>query len=112
MNNRASHSSSPIVDETEVIREIVVVGNEPLGLHLRPASAFAKLAQAFQCRITVSAGTKKADGRSPSELLMLFAAPGTELTLEIHGENAATALEPLKAILTADGEPDLSPPEQ
>jgi phosphocarrier protein HPr len=78
----------------------VIVGNAPDGLHMRPAVAFAKLARAFRCTVTVRSGEKVADGRSPHELIMLIALPGTELELALDGDDAAAAIDPLVAILT------------
>ena len=75
-----------------------------MGLHLRPATAFAKLVRGMNCRVTLSNGDKKADGRSAFDLLGLLAPPGTELLLEIEGEDADIALEPLCEILTSEGE--------
>ena len=88
------------------IRRTVTVANPPLGLHLRPANAIARLVRRSKCAVTVTLGEKVADGRSPSDLLMLFAPPGTELVLEFTGDGAAEAAEAVVAILTAAGEPD------
>jgi phosphocarrier protein HPr len=82
------------------IRRTVIVANPPDGLHLRPATAFAKLARAFRCAVTVRNGEKAADGRSPTELIMLIALPGTRLEVELTGDDADAAVEPLVAILT------------
>lgn len=82
----------------------VVVANPPMGLHLRPATAFAKLVRGLKCNVTLSHGEKRADGRSAFDLLGLLAPPGTELVLEIEGEDAEQAVEPLCEILTCDGE--------
>ena len=60
----------------------VVVANPPMGLHLRPATAFAKLVRGMKCNVTLSHGEKRADGRSAFDLLGLLAPPGTELILE------------------------------
>ena len=84
-----------------LIRQSVVVGNPPMGLHMRPAMAFAKLARTVQGTISLTHGDKKADGRSPMELLMLFAPPGTELILEMDGDDADCILQTLIDILTA-----------
>jgi phosphotransferase system HPr (HPr) family protein len=86
------------------IQKTVIVANPPDGLHLRPATAFARLARTFRCSITVKNGDKTADGRSPHELIMLLAFPGTTLNLEFDGEDAAAASEPLLAILSAEHE--------
>jgi phosphotransferase system HPr (HPr) family protein len=84
------------------------VGNPPVGLHMRPAMAIAKLARGLRCTVTVIFGEKKADGRSPTDLLMLLAPPGSELTLEVDGEDADLIVQPLVDILTAEGEGDNS----
>ena len=83
------------------IRKTVVMANPPDGLHMRPATAFAKLARGFRCSVSVRCGDKMADGRSPTDLLMLIALPGTELEVILDGEDAEIAVEPLLAILTA-----------
>lgn len=83
------------------VRRTVIVANPPDGLHMRPAMAFAKLARGFRCAVTVRHGEKVADGRSPHELIMLIALPGSELELVLDGEDAAVAVDPLAAILTA-----------
>ncbi len=87
------------------IQKTVVVANPPMGLHLRPATAFAKLVRGFKCTVTLSHGEKRADGRSAFDLLGLLAPPGTELLLEVEGEDADLAVEPLCDILTAEGDP-------
>ena len=75
-----------------------------MGLHLRPATAFAKLVRGLKCSVTLSHGDKRADGRSAFDLLGLLAPPGTELVLEVEGEDADIAVEPLCDILTSDGD--------
>jgi len=84
------------------VRRTVIVANPPDGLHMRPATAFAKLARGFRCAVSVRHGEKVADGRSPTDLLMLIALPGTEVEVVLEGEDADVALEPLVAILTAN----------
>ena len=88
------------------VRRTVIVANPPDGLHMRPATAFAKLARGFRCAVVVRNGEKVADGRSPHELIMLFAPPGTELLLELDGDDADIALDSLAAILTATDDDD------
>jgi phosphotransferase system HPr (HPr) family protein len=88
------------------IRQSVTVANPPLGLHLRPANAIAKLVRRSKCAVTVSLGDKSADGRSPSDLLMLFAPPGTVLLVEGSGDGVEETVAAVVAILTDPGEPD------
>lgn len=89
------------VESESSVRRTVVVGNPPDGLHLRPAMAFAKLARGFSCTVSVRHGEKVADGRSPHELIMLIALPGSELELVLDGDDAGIAVDPLAAILSA-----------
>lgn len=88
-----------------IIRRTVIVANPPDGLHLRPATAFAKLARGFRCTVTVRHGDRAADGRSPTDLLMLLAPPGTPLELELAGDDADMAVDLLAAILTDADDP-------
>lgn len=81
------------------VRRTLIMGNAPDGLHMRPATAFAKLARAFRCAVTVRHADRTADGRSAHELLMLIALPGSELELILDGEDADIALDPLITIL-------------
>jgi phosphotransferase system HPr (HPr) family protein len=83
------------------VRRKVIVANPPDGLHMRPATVFARLARGFNCTVSVRHGEKVADGRSPTELIMLIALPGSELELVLEGDDADAAVEPLVAILTA-----------
>jgi phosphocarrier protein len=81
----------------------------PLGFHLRPMAAFARLAAQYQSTVTLSNGERRVNGKSTLELMLLAAEQGTEILLEIAGSDAADALEPLSAILAApavDDEPE------
>ncbi len=83
-----------------LIRQTVVITN-PQGLHMRPAMAFARLAQQYQSNIVVCNGDRCANGKSGIDLMLLAAEPGVELTLEVSGADAANAMEPLRQILAA-----------
>lgn len=86
----------------ESLRRKVTITN-PQGLHIRPASAFAQTAMKFQCRVTVWKEAQGVNGRSPLELLLLAALPGTELVVEVSGDDAESALEVLAELLAAPG---------
>lgn len=81
-----------------------VAVNNPLGLHLRPAAAFAQAARGFHCAITVWNGDRRADGKSPWDLLGLIAEYGAELVVEADGDDAADAIARLADLLAATGE--------
>ena len=82
------------------LRQTVIIAN-PQGLHLRPAMAFARLAQQFQAAVTVLHGDRSVNGKSLIDLMLLAAEQGTELVVEVHGSDAETALPVLAEILAA-----------
>lgn len=84
--------------ESKPVRLTVVLRN-PLGLHMRPAAAFAKTAGRFQSTIMVYKGQRAANGKSFTNLLMLAAGPGSELILEADGPDACEASRVLAEIL-------------
>lgn len=93
--------SSTTLPETvvAVLRRSVIVTN-PQGLHLRPASSFAKLARQFKSQISIRRDDRIVNGKSQVEIILLAAEPGTELVIEVDGPDADVAL-PLLAELLA-----------
>ncbi|MFO0850811.1 MAG: HPr family phosphocarrier protein [Gemmataceae bacterium] len=85
------------------LRRTVRVCN-PLGLHMRPATAFAQAARGYQAAVTVWHGDKRADGKSSLDLILLVAECGAELVLEVDGADAEAALPALAARLADPGE--------
>lgn len=79
--------------ETEV--EIV---NE-LGLHLRAASAIAKLADRFQSEITFRRDSASANGRSIIGLVSLEAPKGTVVRIVAEGADATEAVQALTDLI-------------
>jgi len=90
---------------TAPLQRKVLVTN-PQGLHMRPSAAFVETAGRFQSSVTVTLDGKAVNGKSLWDLLLLAAVPGSELTLEADGPDAADALEALAAVLAAVPEPE------
>jgi phosphotransferase system HPr (HPr) family protein len=88
----------PLPADRSPLRATVVVRN-PNGLHMRPAMAFAKLAGKYRVTVKVRKQDRAVDGKSGMSLMLLAAMPGTELCLEVDGEDAATALPVLTEAL-------------
>jgi phosphocarrier protein HPr len=99
-----SGPSRVAVCNSPICRTIVVVN--PRGLHLRIADRFARAAKNFAAAVRVRNGDSLADGKSPTDLIMLLAFQGTELILEVDGPDAATAVVPLADILADPGGED------
>ena len=81
------------------------------GLHLRPASQLVRLAQTSKSFIQLTVGEKIADARSILAIMLLCAAVGTVIDLEVSGEDEDVVLDSIHQIFVAglpDG--DLSEP--
>ena len=79
----------------------VLVTNEQ-GLHLRPATEFARLAMASGCAIRVHHGTSTGDGSSILELAMMGIRPGARLRIEATGVGCEQAVADLVALVKRD----------
>ncbi len=64
-----------VQEMSEPLRRVVTVAN-PQGLHIRPAAAFAELAQRFEANVRVSRNGQTVDGKFWPELLLLAAEMG------------------------------------
>ena len=68
---------------------------------MRPAMMFARMASRFKSTVTIWKKDRPANGKSMVQLMTLAATLGTELVLDVEGEDAATALPALTAALAA-----------
>ena len=66
-----------------------------LGLHARPAAMFVRIASRHRSEIWVSKEGEEINGKSIMGLMMLAAGPGTFITVEASGPEAAEAVEAL-----------------
>lgn len=70
-----------------------------LGLHLRAAAAFAKLAENFSADVQVRKNGVTANGKSVIALVTLNAPKGTVITIVAEGADAEQAATELKALV-------------
>ena len=70
----------------------VVIGNQR-GLHARAAAKFAQVATEFDAEINVTRAGQTVSGRSIMGLMMLAAALGCTVDLEISGPDAEPAMQ-------------------
>ncbi len=87
------------------LRRTVRVVN-PLGLHQRAADRFCRASKQYNCAVTVYNGDRRADGKNIWDLIGLLVFPGMEVILEVEGNDATTAIDPLAVILGAPGGED------
>jgi phosphocarrier protein HPr len=71
----------------------------PLGLHARAAARFVQLASRFSSQIRVTRGARTVDGKSILGLLLLAAAQGTAVDIEVEGEDEQAALDALVGLI-------------
>jgi phosphotransferase system HPr (HPr) family protein len=93
----------------ETLRQTVVITN-PQGFHMRPLTAFVELARKFQSSVVVCRDDQRSNGKSPLELMTLGAEQGTELLLEVSGNDARAALDALVAFLNSLARVEASEP--
>jgi phosphocarrier protein HPr len=72
-----------------------------LGLHLRPADKFVRLAHQFQSEVRVFHKGQAYNGKSILDLTTLAAERGTLLEVEAHGPDAEQAVAALAALVQA-----------
>ena len=69
-----------------------------LGLHARAAAQIVKTASAFQARITLSKDGIDVDGKSIMGIMMLAAAKGTTILVQVDGADEDKALEGMERL--------------
>jgi phosphotransferase system HPr (HPr) family protein len=72
-----------------------------IGLHLRAAGEFVKVASQFSSEVTVYHGDKAANGKSILGLASLAAARGAVVRLVVEGPDEAEMQESLEALFDA-----------
>lgn len=86
--------------DPQVARRQVEITNA-LGLHLRPADKFVRLASQFQSEIRVDHQGHTINGKSILDLTTLAAECGTRLELEARGPDAEAAVAALAELVLA-----------
>ena len=92
-------SAGKKISEPDITLQKELVVTNKLGIHARPAAMFVKLATRFESDIFVEKDGEKVNGKSIMGLMMLAAGPGSRLTVQANGGDAAQALVELEALL-------------
>ncbi|MBV8510866.1 MAG: HPr family phosphocarrier protein [Xanthobacteraceae bacterium] len=69
------------------------------GLHARASAKFVQTVEKFDAEVRVSRGGETVGGTSIMGLMMLAASPGTSITVEASGKDAAAVVDALEALL-------------
>jgi len=81
-----------------VIKKTVRINNK-LGLHARASAKLTKLAASFRCEVFMSRNGRRVNAKSIMGVMMLAAGLGTEVEIEIDGEDEAQAMQALVALI-------------
>ncbi len=71
-------------------------------MHARPAALFVQAANKFDSRITIRRDSEEVNGKSIMGILMLGAENGTQIILEVEGEDAQIAITELEKVLNLE----------
>jgi phosphocarrier protein HPr len=92
------------VSSDTVQRTIPIINRR--GLHARAAAKFVNCAELFEAEIYVTRQGVEVPGRSIMGLMMLAAAPGTEIEVRAVGADAAEAVAALEALTASKFDED------
>ncbi|MEK7290469.1 MAG: HPr family phosphocarrier protein, partial [Planctomycetota bacterium] len=69
------------------------------GMHARPATKFAEIANKYSSEIRIKTKNKEVEGKSVIDVLTLGAENGTEIVISAKGPDAAEALDALEGLV-------------
>ena len=72
-----------------------------LGLHARPSAALTQCAAKFKSEFWITRKTRRVNGKSIMGVMMLAAAKGSELELDVNGPDEVEALAAISALIAS-----------
>jgi phosphocarrier protein len=84
-------------DDGAITRVLDIINEK--GLHARAAAKFVQTVEKFDAKVTVTRSGETVGGDSIMGLLMLAAAPGTQITVEANGAEAAEVMDALTKLV-------------
>ncbi len=91
-------SSLTSADDERVVVRVLEICNKK-GLHARASAKFVQTVERFDADVRVTRGNETVGGTSIMGLMMLAAGPGTAITVEARGKDAAEVVEALAALV-------------
>ena len=85
--------------QAEPIVRVLEICNKK-GLHARASAKFVQTVERFDAEVKVTRGHESVGGTSIMGLMMLAAGPGTTITVEASGPEAAEVIEALAALVS------------
>ena len=94
----SSPSGDRLTDEAPITRVVQICNKK--GLHARASAKFVQLVEKFDADVRVKRGNEVVGGTSIMGLMMLAAGPGTSITIEASGNQAAEVVDALAALVS------------
>ena len=83
-------------------KKVVLLIQNRLGLHARPAALFVQMANRFKSEIEVSKGRTKVNGKSIMGIMTLAAGRGSQISIKAKGPDAAKAISSLTKLIRSN----------
>jgi phosphocarrier protein len=80
------------------MKQSITVINK-LGLHARASAKFTKLAGTFRSDVSMSRGERSVNAKSIMGVMMLAAGLGSEVQIEVNGDDEQSAMDALLALI-------------
>lgn len=81
-----------------MITQTLSISNK-LGLHARASAKLTKLAGSFPCEVWISKGDRRVNAKSIMGVMMLAAGIGSQVTLDVEGQQEQEAMDALVALI-------------
>jgi phosphocarrier protein len=94
----SSPSGDRLSDEAPITRVVQICNKK--GLHARASAKFVQIVEKFDADVKVKRGNEVVGGTSIMGLMMLAAGPGTSITIEASGSQAAEVVDALAALVS------------
>lgn len=85
-------------DDSTIVTDELVITNS-LGMHLRPAQKLVQTVLKFRSEVHIQKERHRVNAKSIMGLLTLAASRGTRLSVTCEGEDAAQAMEAVRALI-------------
>ena len=76
-----------------------IIINNSSGLHARPAALFVQIANKYDSEVILRKGIQEVNGKSIMGIMMLAAECGSEIIIQVEGDDAQEALKELEDFL-------------
>jgi phosphocarrier protein HPr len=97
LGHNGSASQKSAAADGKIVRVLEICNKK--GLHARASAKFVQTVERYDAQVTVTRGHESVGGNSIMGLMMLSAAPGTTITVEAGGPQAADVIEAISALV-------------